>query len=316
MKGVEVVKPLILLLILIFFLGVEPSESCAQESVEEIADAHFHHGFILLSPELGKKIPYGKISGFVPGEPVWTLAQWASKLPLQPGDAERMDNGSLRYSNEGKSILLGASNSEDAGLSLAIFGGEEYGHSARKNGEDWVHLLIQQELIRKPSLATLSEAKFRIEARLTKAKKIPTANYSPTLHAAQFLIYFSVQNLNRESPGFGKYLWFGIPIYDDRTKLIKGSFALDRGTNMYMYSLPWNLLSRKSAHSRQWIQIDLDLLPLMKEGLETAWKQGVLAESKSLEDYHIAGINMGWELPGTFDVEMQVRNLSLKTKSL
>jgi hypothetical protein len=28
--------------------------------------------------------------------------------------------------------------------------------------------------------------------------------------AAQFLAYLTVQNLNRQSPGYGDYLWFGV----------------------------------------------------------------------------------------------------------
>ena len=53
----------------------------------------------------------------------------------------------------------------------------------------------------------------------------------------------------------------------------------------------------------------------MREALATAWKRGFLQESKNFADYFIGGMNMGWESPGTFDVEMQVRNLSLKILS-
>jgi len=50
----------------------------------------------------------------------------------------------------------------------------------------------------------------------------------------------------------------------------------------------------------------------MREALETAWAKGFLSGSKQLGDYAIGGMNMGWELPGTFDVELEIRNLSLK----
>jgi len=37
-----------------------------------------------------------------------------------------------------------------------------------------------------------------------------------------------------------------------------------------------------------------------------------LKESQALTDYRIAGMNIGWELPGTFDVDLEIRRLSLR----
>ena len=50
----------------------------------------------------------------------------------------------------------------------------------------------------------------------------------------------------------------------------------------------------------------------MREALETAWQGGFLTESKTPADYRISGMNLGWEVPGLFEVELQVRNLSLQ----
>ena len=127
---------------------------------------------------------------------------------------------------------------------------------------------------------------------------------------------FRWQNLNRQSPGYGRYLWFGIPIYDDRSRVPAAFKAQDfGGTSMFIFTPAGDVYTSQSAHDREWVTIDKDLLPLIREGLETAWKRGFLKESQSWADYRIAGMNLGWELPGTFDVELQIRNLSLKVKS-
>ena len=47
---------------------------------------------------------------------------------------------------------------------------------------------------------------------------------------------------------------------------------------------------------------------------ENLCKRGFLEDSNDLADYHISGMNIGWEVPGLFDIEMQVRNLSLKAR--
>ena len=84
---------------------------------------------------------------------------------------------------------------------------------------------------------------------------------------------------------------------------------------MYIFTPAGNAFSTKSTHDQKWITIDTDLLQLMREGLENAWRDNFLKESQSLADYRIAAINIGWEVPGTFDVDLAIRRLSLRTSS-
>ncbi|MCX6904925.1 MAG: hypothetical protein NTW03_15885 [Verrucomicrobia bacterium] len=81
---------------------------------------------------------------------------------------------------------------------------------------------------------------------------------------------------------------------------------------MFIFSPAGDVYTTHSAHDRAWVTIDKDLLPLMRKGLETAWQRGFLTESRAWSDYRIAGMNLGWEVPGLFQVELQMRNLSLK----
>ena len=284
---------------------------------ELIRDPDFRRGFIVLQPEPGKRGSYGMVRGHeATADPVWDLVQWSSKHPLAIAAAEKLADGSLRFSNVAKTVTLGAAGSERGDLGMAVNASAEYGSLARKSGEPWVHLLVGQDITDPPSLADLSAARLHVEARLIASEKRPMPNYSPDLHAAQFQIFFSVQNLNRQSPGYGKYLWFGIPNYDDRHRAVPAYKARDTGgTNMFIYTPAGDVFSPKSTHEQKWITIDTDLLPLMREGLEYAWKNNFLKESQSLADYRIAAMNIGWELPGTFDVDLAIRRLSLRASS-
>ncbi len=281
---------------------------------ELIRDPGFRHGFTVLKPEPGKRVPYGAIRGLETGsEPVWDMDQWSSRQPLALGDPKLLTDGTLCYSNAAKTILLGPAGSDHGDLSLAVRAGVEYGPRVRKSGEPWVHLLVEQTMAQAPSLASLSAARLHVEARLVESVQLDIPGYDPSLHAAQFQIFFSVQNLNRQSPGYGKYLWFGIPIYDNRHRMVPAYKAQDTGgTSMFIYTLGGDVVCTQSAHDRQWITIDKDLLPLMREGLACAWQRGFLKESQDPADYRIAGMNIGWEVPGSFDVELQLRRLSLK----
>ena len=191
----------------------------------------------------------------------------------------------------------------------------EYEKRARKSGEPWVHLLVEQRFTDPPSLATLTAARLRLQARLLRSELHRTDDFSPGLHAAQFQMFLMLQNRNRESRGFGKLVWFGIPLYDDRSRFPKEHKAQDTGgTAMFIFTPGGEGFANRSAHDREWITVDKELRPLFLEALETAWQRGFLRESRNLEDYRITGMNLGWEVPGLFDVEMQVRGLSLEVR--
>ena len=281
---------------------------------ELIRDPDFRRGFTVLQPEPGKRVSYGIVRGHeATADPVWDLVQWSSKHPLAIAAPEKLADGSLRFSNVAKTVTLAAAGSNRGGLGMAVKASAEYGSLARKSGEPWVHLLVEQNIANPPALADLSAARLHVEARLIASEKRSMPDYNPGLHAAQFQIFFSVQNLNRQSPGFGKYLWFGIPIYDDRHRVVPAYKARDTGgTNMYIYTPAGDVFSPRSTHDRKWITIDTDLLPLMREGLEYAWRNNFLKESQALADYRIATMNIGWEVPGTFDVDLAIRRLSLR----
>ena len=69
----------------------------------------------------------------------------------------------------------------------------------------------------------------------------------------------------------------------------------------------------ESAHNGDWVVIEKDLLPLIREGLETAWQRGYLQDSQKMVDYRLMAMNTGWEVTGPLDVEMQVAGLRLET---
>ena len=275
---------------------------------ELIQDNHFHRGFILYEPKPGKHVRYGELKRpEAASAPVWSMLQWSSKFPLVVSN-EVISNGSLVWSNAAKGIQLGGG----FDLSMAANSAIEYGARARVVSDPWVHLLVEQEFSQPAKLSELSSAQFHIEARLVRSRNLHRGDYSPDVHAAQFQIFFTVQNRNRHSNGFGDLLWFGIPIYDNRNRFAPEFKAQDfGGTAKFIFTPSGKTFATNSAHDGNWVVIDKDLRPLMHEALKTAWARGFLKASKSIGDYYIGGMNMGWELPGTFDVEMQVRNLSL-----
>lgn len=282
---------------------------------EIIADNHFRRGFILWAPKPGKHVRYGEAPGFEQNsKPVWGLSQWSSKYPLDAPAAPAERTGNIVLSNIAKSVTLGRSGFD---LSFGVDTAVEYGPAARKQNQPWVHLLAEQEFEHPPFLQRISEARFHLEARLLNATNLHRGDYNPGLHAAQYQVFFTVQNRNRQSPGFGDLLWFGIPVYDSRHEHPLEFKSKDfGGTEKFIFTPAAINFTSASAHDGSWFTIDRDLLPLMREGLETAWSRGFLAASTNQSDYAIGGMNIGWEVPGTFNVELAVRDLSLKIREI
>jgi hypothetical protein len=140
-----------------------------------------------------------------------------------------------------------------------------------------VHLLVEQSFPDPPSLAALTSARLRIKARLLRSELHRTDDYSPGLHAAQFQMFLMLQNRNQQSPGFGKLVWFGIPLYDDRSSFPKEYKTQDfGGTGMFIFTPSGEVFADRSAHDGEWITVDKELRPLLLEALDAAWQHGFL----------------------------------------
>jgi hypothetical protein len=244
------------------------------------------------------------------GEPVWELAQWSSRHPFDAGTPVlRGEDGAVRLTNAARSVSFGG---DDGCLALAVNAGAEYGDRPRAAGEPWVHLLVEQKVEGLPRLGDLAALRFRVEARRLRTVLARPDGLNPRIHAAQFQVFLTVQNREKGSPGFGNYLWFGVPVYDNRWRMRPVHAARElAGAGKFIYLPSSDRFTRGSTHNAGWVTFDADVLPLIREGLSAARAKGFLTEQASDDGLRIAGLNLGWELPGSYDVEMQVRGLSL-----
>jgi len=276
-----------------------------------VRDPHFEAGFFLLHPREGEARIIDRFDlGNPAALPVWRLAQWSSRYSLAGAPPEPFSDGGVMYANEAKKVIVGRPGSALADLTLEVNAHVEYGDQIRQSGEPWVHLLVEQEFATMPRLSELEALHFSVSARLLRSDLRPMPGYTPSLHAAQFLIYFTVQNRNPNSPGFGDFFWFGVPIYDDRYIVIPRYQSPDFNTSgKYIFTPGSREYTDGDIRSGEWLTIEKDLLPLMLEGLEDARAKGFLPASGNPEDYVVSGMNMGWEVPGPFHVAMQVRDL-------
>jgi hypothetical protein len=308
------------LLVLLLSIGRPDQITHAQDKSASalIDDTRFEQGFIVQAPAPGRKRRSGKLIPFDNrNEPVWRIAQWHSRFDIAQARRKIISPGVIEFADGAKSVTFDRRHPDERIITLSLSGTTEYDGKSPERGDAWPHLLLERPLLAHPSLTDLVNVPFRISFRLIKQHANQLVGWSKQRHTAQFLLYITIQNQNRQSAGFGDYLWFGVSMYDARYRHTPPHKSADlstdnkQGTGKFIFNPAGKRYFAESAHDGQWITIRQDLLPLMKEAIEKAWQQGFLKDSHDIRDYHLSGINLGWEVTGTWDVTMQVKDLNL-----
>ena len=280
-------------------------------------DTHFRRGFLLSYPDSKKGAAAEAVLDFddTSNKPIWRLCQWGTKHSLANARCINDADGDVSYGNDAKKVSVGAGGSDNRDLVLEINGSNEYGNWARKQGESWPHLLVEQQVCEVYPLEKLARLDFNLGIkRLYCENRMATDACNPELHAAQFQMFLVVKNINQNSNDSGNYFWFGVPFYDSRYDVPPSYKAKDGGkadaTGKFIYTIAGENVTSEPLKEKQWAEIDIDLLPYIKAGLEEAVKRGYLKGSNP-GDYAVVGMNMGWELPGTLDASIQIRDFAL-----
>ena len=307
-------KKLLLIVFLTFLYRLSFSQG-----LELIADPHYQKGFYVLNQN-------GNVAGNIHTntglDPAWSLAEWHSQSTVLDITPQVLPSGFYKWADNYKDFRFGPEGAEEYHIYFAMNADNEFNHVYRQSGQPWPHLLIEQRLSApfsysnhgpgSPSLDVATAFIFSIDAKLLYNQTIEEDGYNQSLHAAQFLIYFTIQNLNPSSSGYGKYVWLGIPVYDDRYQSVSGGVSYDEGTQTLINTIPYDSCANESTHSGNWEHIQVDLLPYALQALQYAWDHNYLTESQNLADYKIGGMNMGWEVPGRNICTMVTRNMSLR----
>ena len=286
----------------------------AAETKELLRDAGFVRGFTLLAPQAGAGA-VGRIAASGLIEPVWEVAQWHSRFPFrgQSGDG----SGSWRVANEARWLEAVTSPAGVTTLTLGVDTRPEYGGRLRTAAsEPWVHLLLQQGIENAPPLTRLASLELRFEFQLAEAETFRAEGYTPGLHAAQFQVVLTLNHTRRGAPGYGDYLWFVAPLYDDRHEVppayVAQDFAVTRGK--LIFNPGAQALGLQPLRVGEWQTSACDVKPWLEQALETAWARGYLVQGRERADYRVAHLNLGWEVPGLNRVAMRVRGLSLRAR--
>lgn len=283
-----------------------------KRSVEILPDSSLDGGVVLLAPQAvaGKGVPvdtfyFGKTSK----EPVWRLCQWSCRHDLQGAQTSDTEYG-VEYASESLSMARHS----DGVLTMKLDASKEY-LKPRTADEPWAHILIETDLPFVP-VNDYESLELTYSMRILKCENRMGEDYNTTIHAAQALGYFHLTNNNPQSADYRMGMWLGVGLYDNREPggmLQKVMSHLDKGTQTYIYCRPSACFFGDGTDFADgaWHPAYVNVRETLGEALAHFKNQSLFSDS-DVEDFAFTSMNFGWEVPGTFDCALQVKDFSLK----
>lgn len=287
---------------------------------ELLRDPKFRRGFEALN--LGgadkddpgvRRLPCGNPEAV----PAWKLAQWETRYDFRDPAVTAAScpaPGVYRYDSGDKVLTV---DTVSGTLGMELNASRVY-DAPRREGQGWPHLLIEGATASDgaPFAVRLKNGKhlrLTFSQRLTMFRDRMGESANPALHAGSFYIYLYIKGVNEK--GNTEMLWFGLTLFDNRFGFDAERGSRDSGkadaSGLFIYQVPVRAFRDREAVVGGWIDVDMDVLPFVRRSLILARERGYM-QGVTMDTVYIDGINLGWEMPGTYDGKMEIRNLSLK----
>jgi hypothetical protein len=280
------------------------AEETAKKTREVLTDTKFAKGFALTGATHAAPMRV-ETFGQKDVTPEWRMPQWTSKGLL---DRVQVDEDTVRLTDDYKSVTL---NRKTGAINLSLDTSKEYDPPRTSTSQPWVHLLLEQPRFQKPiKVSETAEIWAEVEFELTKNKEHGTND--PNIHAAQLSWFLYLKNTDPESKGFHDFVWFGLSMFDSRHDFVpdyamqdfaqpNGSFIRSLGTKRF-FDEPLKVGERRT--------IRFNIREEIREAIALAHKNGFIVNT-TFDDVVLDGTNIGWEVPGTYDVGATLHKISV-----
>ena len=289
----------------------------APKTVELIADAGFRNGFRVNESGEEKRVVKWNNSG----TPAWDILHHHSKSSFANTNNFSFRKDGLTFKDDCGTLVVHPDGRE-ADFILGMNAFKEFDGVYRPVGDPWPHVYFSQRVsnlhghsAQNIPLSAMDKIDFSISVKLLYDNRNEKEGYNRHIHAAQFVFFFTIQNVNRQSLGYGDYYWFGILLYDSRKPVTSLHAMQDKGwpkkkgTDKLIYDIGVKPFTSEVVADGKWVAVKGDLLPHIIAGLQESWKRGFLQGSKNVADYQIGGVVMGYEITGLNDIAVAVRDL-------
>jgi len=240
----------------------------------------------------------------------WWITQWNSRNDIYGTPGQRVGS-EYQYSNDYKTV----SRSDDGVFTLRENAGYDYLAPRTTSSQPWIHLYLEQRYSNFLNVGKYNRAnlKFDFKIPLCVNATNPMTAYDPNIHASIAVIYFLIQDINPNSPGYRDFINYGIPLFDDRLAVPQKYTMIDAtdpnsASYKLIYTTDGNLLYDSATADGNWHSVNTDVMPYIREAYAIARNSNCMQNSK-LEDLGLSQICLGFENAGMFNAEMKIKNL-------
>ena len=283
-----------------------------QKSYEQFDDPNLDFGMALLAPVAvnGVGVPVDTLR-FADSDkaPLWHLCCWNFDNGLSKDIREdakygvTFDDGTYLIARDSKGVIT-----------MNVTSSNVYKEPRTDGSQPWINFLIETSF-NNIEVKKCNSLVFSYDLLILKCEnKMKDEEYNTNIHAAQCLAYLYCRNTNKDSEDYMKSLWLGVGSFDNRDN---GGISLspgtmwDVGTSTYMYGLADDkLFNTTNLLDNRWHTCKVYVRNAISDAIKSLKANGYMKTSV-VDDFTVMGMNYGWELPGTFDVSSQIRNISL-----
>jgi hypothetical protein len=291
-----------------------------EKVVELIQDNYFVNGFTISpadnEPQPDNRYPldYDLTYGTTNGKISWLVGQAGSRFGLADYYAFGKEVSKIGefyiIEDYSKNLKIDPINGI---VKFELNTSKEYLHP-RKPKEAWPHLLLQQGLSRNVMVNEVESIDLSLSITLDKLNLMMEENeLDPSLHTAQFLMYIVVRSTNAQDAN--EFIWFGIPFFDARYHNLPESGMIDAGTagntGKFIYQMPGDVLLPNGLPIGEKQTININIVPYLKRAIVLAQSYDKMLNT-TIDDLYLTNMNIGFEIPGTYDIGITIEKLSLK----
>ncbi len=320
---------------------VDPVDPIEPNEPETVYDQFVENGYnaLFADPFLKNGIsvlkPDGSVAGTISGVNAnggasWVFPQWGSKYDIYDYAERNYYNGgdAFTYISEGQTVngvnipaKILTVDSTDGSIYMELNAQVEYDHP-RQDGESWPHTLLSQDFgTNLVHVSELEDLVMNMSYEITKFEDCMGSSADSNKHCAQLVWYITLQNRTDGHADYGKYVWFGITLWDNRISgaASNGFAAEDAGkddaTHAFIYQPSSAIVhtNGKCPTVNEYKTVDFHLLDAAREAFNTAKDRGYLGDTQ-WEDLYIGGMNFGFEVTGTYNVAVQIDSVGVYYK--
>lgn len=181
----------------------------------------------------------------------------------------------------------------------------------RRPDSPWVGLWAEQS-VDSVFVASSRPIELKLEYRVTSFEDCMGFLADKNVHSAVCCATFTLRNVNIESDSYGRVMKVVVPLFDNRNVGLsyRSDVYRDGSDVVYRPASDKCLTSGRIPKVKQKESVSIRLTPAFGQAFKAASVNGYIQDAEP-GDFMLESFSIGWEMKGTFNSAVEIKNLKL-----